>query len=69
MIPDRKKKRSSLKEAVKAELLSIFREDFNNFLFDHKRMRHNLMVEAEYPQVSTSTANKLSDQLSILVAE
>ena len=57
------------KEAVKAALLSVFREHFTNFLVKPKRMRHDLMVEAHYPRALTSTGKKCKDQLFVLIAE
>ena len=50
------------KEAVKAALLSVFKEDLTNFLVKPKRTRHDLRVEAQYPQAPTSTAEKCMDQ-------
>ena len=32
-------------------------------------MRHDLMVEAQYPGAPTSTAKKCMDQLFVLIAE
>ena len=47
-----------LKEAVKAVLPSVFREYLTNFLVKPKRIRHDLMVEAQYPPALTSIAKK-----------
>ena len=57
------------KEAVQAAPLSVFKEDLANFLLKPKRMRHDLMVEAQYPRAPTSTAKKCTDQLFDLIAE
>ena len=54
---------------VKAALLSVFREDFTNFLIKPKHLRHDLMVKVQYPQALTSTAKKCMDQPLALVAE
>ena len=57
------------KEAVKAPLLSVFKEDLINFIVKLKRMKHDLMVEAQYPWAPTSTAKKCMDQPFDLIAQ
>ena len=56
----------SWKGAVKAALLSVFREDLSvfreDFIVKRKRSRHDLIIEAQYPWAPTSTAKKCMDQ-------
>ena len=59
----------TLKEAVEAALPSVFRENHINFMVKPKRMRHDLMVKARYPQAPTSTSKKFMDEPFAVIAK
>ena len=50
-------------------MFAVFRDDLTNFLVKPKPMRHDLMVEAEYPRAPTSIAKKCTDQAFVLITE
>lgn len=50
-----------LKEAVKAKLLSVLREDLSNFLVKPKRIGYDIMVEEQYHRIFGSPVPALAN--------